>query len=324
MTVQQPTYVTHTYPYPLPKTNEKTERLKAWEKVANIGMVFGAGIALKSIISRPCIGWAALGLGIIGLSMSIKSLLSQIDSPIYVPDPSRTRPLLRTRLSAAAEKGNRLMVNILLFFGANPNSKDSPLHLAVRGPLDARTHNLGLLEDLLKSGADVNKSLLFFGTPLSWALHGDSKFDDKAAILFLKYGANPNEATASHCSPLFIAALKGRTNVVKELLDAGALIDRKEEAEGFNQWTPLFAAVNSRQVEVVKLLVERGADKEAVNQNGQTPLEYADVYQRSLDAGVFRLENPANHPPTMYTQLNYFIQSPKLDEIKALLINTRV
>jgi len=68
-------------------------------------------------------------------------------------------------------------------------------------------------------------------------------------------------------------ALLGRTDVVRALLDAGADVD----ARGWSNFTPLDQAAMHGRVDTVRLLVERGADLSdcAFGDEGVTPLDCA-------------------------------------------------
>jgi ankyrin repeat protein len=54
-------------------------------------------------------------------------------------------------------------------------------------------------------------------------------------------------------------------------LDQGAVIDARDEAGR----TPLMLAVTQGQIEVVRLLLARGADPNAADNAGHTPLQQA-------------------------------------------------
>ncbi|KAK1991098.1 putative histone-lysine N-methyltransferase, H3 lysine-9 specific, partial [Colletotrichum falcatum] len=60
----------------------------------------------------------------------------------------------------------------------------------------------------------------------------------------------------------------GYLEVVKLLVDKGADVTVSNE----NGWTPLNAASSNGYLEVVKLLVDKGADITVPNDNGWTPL----------------------------------------------------
>ncbi len=82
--------------------------------------------------------------------------------------------------------------------------------------------------------------------------------------LLLRCGADPDWGGTT--TPLEAAALEGQLKVVEALLAAGADLNRSV-ADGF---TPLMTAICARQVQVVRLLVEAGANPAAVNHEGQT------------------------------------------------------
>ena len=74
-------------------------------------------------------------------------------------------------------------------------------------------------------------------------------------------------------APLNLAARKGHLAVVKCLLDHGARIN--QISQRIFPMTPLQSASFSGQVEVVKLLMERGADPSITEKYGLTPLQRA-------------------------------------------------
>jgi ankyrin repeat protein len=70
-------------------------------------------------------------------------------------------------------------------------------------------------------------------------------------------------------APLHLAARQGETEAVKALLDAGAPIDQK--AVGDNS-TPLLVATINGHFDLAKFLVDQGANPNAAQHNGVTPL----------------------------------------------------
>jgi ankyrin repeat protein len=68
---------------------------------------------------------------------------------------------------------------------------------------------------------------------------------------------------------LIDASAKGDLAQVRKLLDGGIGVNAKRMGEGT---TPLIAACNKSRYDVVKFLLDRGADVNSANRNGWTPL----------------------------------------------------
>ena len=94
----------------------------------------------------------------------------------------------------------------------------------------------------------------------------------------LKRGANPNICNRSGVTPLHLLAEKGRVDIMAVLLDNGADIEAKDG----HGYTPLFYTFEYYP-QATKFLIERGADIEARNSNGETPLFYAVSRRIRLD-----------------------------------------
>jgi ankyrin repeat protein len=73
--------------------------------------------------------------------------------------------------------------------------------------------------------------------------------------------------------PISVAAVRGRVDEITLLLDAGADIN----AVGEHGYTALHEAVEQGHYDIVKLLLERGVDKSIENQLGDTAEEHAEI-----------------------------------------------
>lgn len=89
------------------------------------------------------------------------------------------------------------------------------------------------------------------------------------AHVLLKMNANVEDrGSKGDCTPLMEAASAGHVDIVKLLLEYGA--DANAQSSAGN--TPLMYACNGGHEEIVKILLEQGANIEDHNENGHTPL----------------------------------------------------
>ena len=95
----------------------------------------------------------------------------------------------------------------------------------------------------------------------------------EAAALLLERGADATgrARNAMAVEPLHSAAAADQTEISRMLLDAGADPDAVQEG-GF---APLHAAAHNGNVELAELLLERGADRSRATDDGQTAADYA-------------------------------------------------
>ena len=160
-----------------------------------------------------------------------------------------------TPLACAAANGQIEAVNCLLEHGADPFLKGqngwSLLHFA------AQSGNVVIIETMLSKGLDINsrgKTMCDDGiTPLMVAA---ALGQERAVNLLLSKGADPHLKILMGKNLLHVAAQGGNTSIVKKALSYDIDIDSKDEGSA----TPLIIAVKENHVEVVKCLLQRGAD----------------------------------------------------------------
>ncbi len=137
-----------------------------------------------------------------------------------------------------------------------------------------------------KGGADLNKKDKDGVTPLFWAAF---KGQNEMVEILLKYGAQ---------FTIHIAAMLGDK---KRLLDFLASDPDSVNAESFIKGTPLIFAVFRDQEEMVKILLEKGADPDIKTTFDDTPLELAKVRKNKK---IIRLLKKAKKKqnPTIWNQ----------------------
>ena len=168
------------------------------------------------------------------------------------------------------------MLALLAFAGQSapplaPKAPDTPgeaLHLAVRS---------GRLDDvkrLIAGGAPVDARDALGSTPLldaAWI--GETEI----AQFLMDHGADVNARhTESGATPLQYAVLKGRTEMTKLLLKAGAAVS----GEYRDGQSLLHVAAARGYAAIIELLVQAGANVQALDATGNTPLDSAVLHDQ--------------------------------------------
>ena len=133
-----------------------------------------------------------------------------------------------------------------------------------------------IVELLIGKGADVNAKNNLHKTPLYYA-------ERETIDLLRKHGgkrgyelkaeATQPEPTTAKAPDISIhkAAEDGNIEAVKQYLDGGADVNAKDKLG----WTPLNHAAEGGHKEIIELLIANGADVNAQNKGGYTPLHTA-------------------------------------------------
>ncbi|KAF8268320.1 ankyrin repeat-containing domain protein [Lactarius quietus] len=130
---------------------------------------------------------------------------------------------------------------------------------------------------IMKHPEQVNATGGLTVAPLLAAL---SKRHFRAADLLYRYGAAMGVQDAVPDTPLHVASLNGQVDIMRWLLDHGA----DSNACGSGRWTPLHYAADGRQLDAVQVLLKYNADVNLQNGGGKTPLCEA-LTDRSLVEG---------------------------------------
>ena len=104
----------------------------------------------------------------------------------------------------------------------------------------------------------------------------------------MKKGTDINTRNKYRQTPLHLAATGGHIEIVRLLLEKGADINARDI-----KGTPLHWAASRGHLEVVRWLVENGADINARDEDGRTALHWATGNDRSIDVVGFLVEQGA-------------------------------
>ena len=159
-------------------------------------------------------------------------------------------------------------LRLLLSKGADANAKTvegrTVLYSAAAQPAGAAIVRL-----LVEAGADVNARTILGTTPLFQAVAASAE----SARILLDNGADPNARSATGATPLMaIPTPAALALLVARGADVKMTTKRNE--------TALAMAADRGDLEGVRLMLDKGADVNAVDFRGFTPLMYAAQYDR--------------------------------------------
>lgn len=161
-----------------------------------------------------------------------------------------------TPLHRAVAAGRVAIVELLIAKGAETNARSNegvaPLHVA------AMSDRAAVAEILIARGAEINARTRSGYTPLLCAA--------REGHLGLNVDVKSDQ-------PLHLAAHMGDGELVKQLIDHGADINYARHGE-----TALHAAIAERHREASAVLINSGANVNAVNMSGRTPLHFLAAY----------------------------------------------
>lgn len=206
-------------------------------------------------------------------------------------------------LNISVKKG---FIKELLLLGANVNVTDKMDNTSLMYTVMKETENMDVMKILLENGAETNCKNLNCTTALEIAIRNNNV---SAINELIKFGADVNSCDKYGRTPLFITV--ARSN--KKLEIASILIKNNADINlqaNFN--TPLTLACKYLIFDVIKLLVENGANLNLCTRNGDPPLKLAvksikpckkDVVKYLIDKGAnIYLKDKLGHTPSYYAK----------------------
>jgi ankyrin repeat protein len=184
-------------------------------------------------------------------------------------DPDCLRPGERwgTLIVRAAERGSGAVINALIAHGASPNAEDSP-DTSVDGtygytPLHAAAFhgNVSAARALIGHGANVRaRETRYFGTPIGWATYAGHR--DVVGLLLESGPVDIFDAVEHGRSDLVRAAVERDPAALERPLGDYLAVEPPDWLR--SSWRPLSFAKERGKEEMVRVLLELGAQPEPV------------------------------------------------------------
>lgn len=244
--------------------------------VSQKGGLYGASIIAAAAVSTPKIvktllaanadvkaadesGWTALHHA--AKRGSVEIVRQLLDHKADIDAVTLTSS---TAASVACSFGHKDVLSVLAERGANLNNGGDvpgpPLQVAIRN------WDEGLVDVLLSNGVSANTVFSDGFGALHYAIQSL-----QIVKKLLEKKADPNMADKGERTPLQLAAVNGDLDVVKALIDAGAIVARHPDSDG-EIHCPLQAAVANNHLSTAKLLLEHGASLDRKTKGSVTAL----------------------------------------------------
>ena len=208
-----------------------------------------------------------------------------------------------------------------VFLSAFDDDDLTPIHLAAQKGahqvlefLLAKTLEYGIRPEVALSFLDEENR-----TPTQFAVESGST---KVLELLLKYGASPTLTKGDHLPPLHMACYQGKLDIVTAMLQmCGSAILHSRDQEGKTALHHSTASIRSK--ELIPCLLEQGAEINALDNCGFTPLHTA-IVAGNLEAVKELLQKGSD--PTLKTKrgrnaLHVAVERNRDEVVKCLLLH---
>ncbi len=164
------------------------------------------------------------------------------------------------------------------------SSQDQDDHLKYNQlGLAVKSGSIEEVKNLLKNGADINNAAedeyYAYG-----ALYIAINTKNEAMVKFLiENKADLNTQINEEGYSLLVAAINsGNANIVNLLIQSGTKVETFTDPDGNKKFIPILEATQSNQPEIVKLLLEKGADPHEKTFEGFSAYDYAKEHNKAI------------------------------------------
>ena len=178
-------------------------------------------------------------------------------------------------LVAALCKSHFRVAELLLEHGGSVHVRNERQDTVLHIVLDQQKVSPDAVQFLLRHGADVNARSNDLWTPLHQAVFEE---EPSVARMLLDHQADVNSLNDDGRSPLHLLSISRTpqgeddgSDTAKLLLERGANVNAKDKDHA----TPLHLASAKKNLKIVRVLLDHGADPDAEKFRGETPLQLA-------------------------------------------------
>jgi ankyrin repeat protein len=172
---------------------------------------------------------------------------------------------------AAAAARDMMAITAFLDSGINMNAPDEVDGRTVLISAAARG-DLEVVKRLIGRGADVNIKDNKGYTALSHSI--EARYDEVSDVLLNHPQLDPNARGLNGTTTLASYVWRDRSDVVDQLLERGADVNAQDNDGD----APLHGAAQNGNVGIIDMLIDNGADVNLKNKQGGTPLMWAAVF----------------------------------------------
>jgi ankyrin repeat protein len=257
-------------------------------------MLFGTTAEVKGLLDAGLDPNAATASGgttaLMMAAPDVEKMRLLLDRGANVNARSKTR--FSALMVAAQYQEGAPAIDLLLDRGAQvaPPADGAPVFNANPFFLASYAGNTASLKRLLASGSKLDDAMLVIGTSRATPMLGAFKFGDLAtARALLDLGAPVDFADGNGITMLSRAVLNNEVEMARMLIQRGANVNSQDKLG----MTPLLwaAIMDFGDTEMSRLLVASGARKDAVNKDGLTALALATQYGHTYQLPVLALMN---------------------------------
>jgi ankyrin repeat protein len=183
---------------------------------------------------------------------------------------------------AAQYQDSEAAINLLLDRGADvaPPADGAPVFSANPFVLASMAGNVKVLKRLRDAGAKIDEGMLIIGTSRATPMLAAFKFGDiEVARELLALGTPVDFADGNGITMLGRSVLNNEVEMARMLIERGASVNVVDKLG----MTPLLWAASSNfgDADMIELLIKAGARADMRNKDGLTPLELARKYRHT-------------------------------------------